>query len=118
MTRTKQYRRNKERVKDLRRRRLYRNNAIEGRYELNLDTEDDSKSLVNNRPSWGVMHYSKVTVAPEKLDNKTGHWQQYPKTKYYGSKGYYRMKGWKCRAYKERVLSELTEKEKNIQEND
>lgn len=118
MTRTKQYRRNKEKVKDLRRRHLYRNNAINGRYELNLDKEDDSVSVVNSIPGYGKTRYSKVTIQPDKLDGRTGHWQGYPKTKYYGSKGYYRMKGWRCRAFKERVLSELTEREKNIQEND
>ena len=119
MTRTKQYRRNKERVKDLRRRHLYRNNAINGRYEIS-DKEDDSVTDVNNpyNAGWWMLSGSRNVIAHHKLDNKTGHYQEYPKTKYYGSKGYYRMKGWKCRAFKERMLSELAEKEKNIQEND
>lgn len=123
MTRTKQYRRNKERVKDLRRRHLYRNNAINGRYELSYK-EDPNLSLcaVHNKanPNWKLVEWTaqRETVHPDKLTNDIGHWQEYPKTKYYGSKGYYRMKGWRCRAFKEKVLRELTEREKNIQEND
>ena len=111
-TRTKTYRRNQEKVKDLRRRFLYRNHAINGRYELDLNKEDDSVSELNTN-NYGESHWSKVTVNPKLLDNKTGHWQEYPKTRNHGEKGYYRKKGYKAKAFKERVLDELIEKEKN-----
>lgn len=104
--RTKDFRRYENRLKDLRRRKLYRNHAINGRYELNLDKEDDSVSIINSIPQYGDSRYSEITVNPDLLDNKIGHWSEYPKTKYYGSKGYYRGRGWRCRAFKERILKE------------
>lgn len=110
--RTKQFRRNQSKLKDLRRRFLYRNNAINGRYEIS-DKEDDSVTDVNNpyNAGWWELSGSRNVIAHHKLDNKTGHWQEYPKTRNFGSKGYYRKKGWKSRAFKERFLSELAEKE-------
>lgn len=114
MKRTRIYRKDRERVKDNHRRFLYRNHAINGRYEINVDTEDTSVSESETNkwsPEW--LKRCRVTVVPQKLDKGIGHWSEYPKTKYHGSKGYYRKKGWKCKAFKEMLLSELTEKEKN-----
>lgn len=104
MTKTRAQRRLLTDLKDKRRRFLYRNNAINGRYELNLDKEDDSVSVVNSVPGHGAIHYSKVTIQPEKLDNEIGHWQEYPKTKYHGSDGYYKKKIDKFSAQDKRAL--------------
>lgn len=104
MTKTRAQRRLLADLKDKRRRFLYRNRAINGRYELNLDKEDDSVSVVNSVSGYGITRYSKVTIQPEKLDNETGHWQEYPKTKYYGSAGYYKKKIDKFSARDKRAL--------------
>lgn len=91
--RTRDYRRHEERMKDLRRRRLYRNNVINGRYELS-DKEDSNLSLcaVHNKanPNWKMVEWTaqRGTVHPDKLTNDIGHWQEYPKNQNYGSRGY------------------------------
>ena len=91
--RTKEFRRNQEKVKDLRRRKLYRNRAINGRYEIS-DKENPSLSMcaVYNE------HYPNVrladcvagreTIHPSKLTNDIGHWQEFPKNQYYGRYGW------------------------------
>lgn len=89
--RTKDYRRFEERMKDLRRRNLYRNRCLKGRYEIS-SKEDKS---ITYREVWDinlVSHWGYVTIHPDKLTNDIGHWQEPPKTKYYGSKGYLRKK--------------------------
>ena len=80
-------------MKDLRRRRLYKSHAINGRYELS-DKEDQSLSLcaVHNKanPNWKLVEWTaqRETVHPDKLTNDIGHWQEYPKNQNYGSRGY------------------------------
>lgn len=87
--RTKDFRREQNRLKDLRRRKLYRNRAINGRYEIS-DKEDDSVIDRNNPCCFGLWELSgsKRVIARNKLDNTTGHWQEYPKNHKYGSSGY------------------------------
>ena len=91
MKRTKDFRRHQERLKDLRRRKLYRNHAINGRYEVS-DKEDDSVTDRNNPCCAGMWRLSgsKKTIAHHKLNNTIGHWQQYPKPKNYMGEGYHR----------------------------
>ena len=91
--RTKDFRLEQNRVKDLRRRRLYRNHAINGRYELSYK-EDPNLSLcaVHNKanPNCKLVEWTaqRETVHPDKLTNDIGHWQEYPKNQNYGSRGY------------------------------
>ena len=92
--RTKEFRRNQEKVKDLRRRKLYRNRAINGRYEIS-SKEDESvtyKSVYAKEGINLVSHWGKVMIHPDKLTDDVGHWQEYPKTHNYGSKGYNRFR--------------------------
>ena len=76
-------------MKDLRRRKLYRNRAINGRYEIS-DKEDDSVTDRNNPCCFGLWELSgsRRTIARNKLTNDIGHWQEYPKNQKYGSSGY------------------------------
>lgn len=91
--RTRDYRRHEERMKDLRRRRLYRNNAINGRYELS-DKEDPDLSLCavynKNNSTVRMVEWTaqKETIHPSKLTDDIGHWQEFPKNQNYGSRGY------------------------------
>lgn len=91
--RTKDFRRAQARLKDLRRRKLYRNHAINGRYELS-DKEDQSLSLcaVHNKanPNFKLVEWTaqRETVHPDKLTNDLGHWQEFPKNQYQGRYGW------------------------------
>ena len=93
--RTRDYRRHEERMKDLRRRKLYRNHAINGRYELS-DKEDHSLSrcaVFNEHHSSEIGRMSEClanteTIDPNKLTNDIGHWQEFPKNQYYGRYGW------------------------------
>ena len=70
---------------------MYRNHAINGRYELS-DKEDSSISYGNVINYKGDMRWVEVQIHPSKLTNDVGHWQEYPKTHNYGSKGYNRFR--------------------------
>jgi len=91
--RTRDYRRHEERMKDLRRRKLYRNHAINGRYELS-DKEDPELSLCavynKHNPYVRMVEWTaqKETIHPSKLTNDIGHWQEFPKNQYYGRYGW------------------------------
>ena len=80
-------------MKDLRRRRLYRNRSINGRYELSCKEDPDlSLCAVYNKanPNFKMVEWTaqRETVHPDKLTNDIGHWQEYPKNQNYGSRGY------------------------------
>lgn len=77
-------------MKDLRRRKLYRNHAINGRYEISSkeDTSITYKSVWAEEGINLVSHWGKVKIHPDKLTNDIGHWQEYPKNQKYGSRGY------------------------------
>ena len=91
--RTKDFRREQNRLKDLRRRKLYRNHAINGRYELS-DKEDSSLSFCavynEHNPNVRMVEWTaqRETIHPDKLTNDVGHWQEYPKNRNYESRGY------------------------------
>jgi len=81
-------------LKDLRRRRLYKSHAINGRYELSAK-EDRELSLFEtwNREhngNWQLMDNTahRNTISPENLTDNVGHWAEYPKNQKYGSRGY------------------------------
>lgn len=85
--RTKDFRREQNRLKDLRRRKLYRNHAINGRYELS-DKEDSSISYGNVINYKGDMRWAEVQIHPSKLTNDVGHWSEFPKNQNYAGYGY------------------------------
>lgn len=112
--RSKNFRRNQEKLKDLRRRKLYRNHAINGRYELS-NKEDPSLSMCAvynaHNPVVRMVEWTaqKETIHPDKLTNDIGHWQEYPKNKGYGSKGYFLKKDIKKlrQLFKNKISKEL-----------
>lgn len=93
---TRDERRYIEYIKDKRRRKLYVNGTINGRYEVTGEPLTppegfaDLKWTRKTLNSWNDEHVKLIKSGE-------GYWQQYPKTKYYGSKGY--SKG--CRSVKD-----------------
>lgn len=98
-------------MKDLRRRRLYKNHSINGRYELS-DKEDASISYGNVTNYKGDMRWAEVQIHPSKLTNDVGHWQEFPKNQKYGRYGW-NLKAAKHKrlrqAYKIKMRKELEE---------
>lgn len=98
-------------MKDLRRRRLYKNHAINGRYELS-DKEDSSISYGSVINYYGDMRWAEVQIHPSKLTNDVGHWQEFPKNQKYGRYGW-NLKAAKHKrlrqAYKIKMRKELEE---------
>ena len=85
--RTKEFRREQNKIQDLRRRRFYRNHAINGRFELS-GKEDPSISYGSVINYKGDMRWAEVQIHPSKLTDDVGHWQEFPKNQNYGSRGY------------------------------
>lgn len=101
-------------MKDLRRRRLYRNHAINGRYEIS-SKEDDSityKAVYAEDGINLVSHWGEIMISPDKLTDDVGHWQEFPKNQKYGRYGW-NLKAAKHKrlrqAYKIKMRKELEE---------
>lgn len=115
--RTKNFRLEQNKLKDLRRRRLYRNCAINGRYELS-DKEDASLSLCSvyneHNPNVRMVEFTaqRKTVHYSKIDDTIGHWSEFPKNQKYGRYGW-NLKSAKHKklrqAYKIKIRKELEE---------
>ena len=111
--RTRDFRLKQNRLKDLRRRRLYRNHSINGRYEIS-SKEDKS---VTYREVWDinlVSHWGYVTIHPSKISNEIGHWQEYPKNQNYGSRGY-NLKSSKHKKIRQALKSEMRREQNEAQ---
>jgi len=84
---TREKRRLKSKLKDIKRRHLYLNHAINGRFEV----KDESAEIKNNY-SDSLAHRNTLDPSVqsnyERVKNGEGHWSQYPKNRYYGAKGY------------------------------
>jgi len=95
-------RRFKSEIKDLKRRKLYVNHAINGRFEVNDESAEVQSFLMDckrHRNTLNPYNHSNY----ERVKNGEGHWSQYPKNKYYGSNGY----KLKHKTYKERKEEEM-----------
>jgi hypothetical protein len=104
-------------LKDARRRKLYKNCAINGRYELS-DKEDSTLSVCavynEHKPNVRMVEWiaQRKTIHPSKLHNGIGHWAEFPKNQKYGRYGW-NLKSAKHKrlrqAYKIKMRKELEE---------